>query len=292
MSTTTPRYLIEENHMAAPQQYGEFHLVQIGRRFCKPSEQIFPHVHWNWFELTIVTKGTATVVTNGEKSPVEKGDIYLSFPGDIHSMQTDSNGNFEYDFFAFSCEKEYLQVELQNIVQQHRESQTRIFRDERIPLLVNNALSEVSQKEQIYSRRLLENIFEQIALYVVRIFKGAQQQNAHVSETEILCLQVMQYIDTHIYLIEHLEDVAENFHYNYSYLSALFKKTTGKTLFEYYQTRKLETAKALLSENKKSVGEVSEELRYSSPYAFSRAFKQIYGLSPKQYIKSVLALRQ
>lgn len=287
MHTNTPRYLIEQNHMTAPQTYGDFRLVHIGRRFCNPSEQILPHIHWGWFELTIVTKGTATVVTNGDKILLKKGDIHLSLPGDIHSIQTDPNGNFEYDFFAFSCEKEYLQAELQNLVQQHRESQTRIFHDERIPMLVNNALSEFSQKEQMYSRRLLENIFEQIVLYVVRIFKGAQQQNTHVSENEILCLQAMQYIDTHIYIIEHLEDVAENLHYDYSYLSMLFKKTTGKTLFEYYQTRKMETAKALLSENKKSVGEVAEELRYSSPYAFSRAFKQIYGLSPKQYTKSL-----
>ena len=74
----------------------------------------------------------------------------------------------------------------------------------------------------------------------------------------------------------------DQFNYNYNYLSALFKKTTGKKISEYYQSRRLETARTLLN-SKKKIGEVSEMLNYSSPFAFSKAFKRSFGVSPKQY---------
>lgn len=61
----------------------------------------------------------------------------------------------------------------------------------------------------------------------------------------------MSHIDAHIYSSDPLSDLAEKFSYNYSYLSALFRKTTGKKLSEYCRERKMETAKVLLLEGKK-----------------------------------------
>lgn len=77
--------------------------------------------------------------------------------------------------------------------------------------------------------------------------------------------------------------MATAFNYNYSYLSALFKQTTGESLSAYHRKKKLETAAALLKENGLGVTQIAELLHYSSPYAFSRAFKAEYGVSPKHF---------
>ena len=92
----------------------------------------------------------------------------------------------------------------------------------------------------------------------------------------------MNYIDTHIYSLCNLCELTEKFKYNYSYLSSLFKKTTNKTLAEYFRNRKLETAKALVIEKNKKIGEIAEMLNYSSTFAFSKAFKEKYGVSPSK----------
>jgi len=85
--------------------------------------------------------------------------------------------------------------------------------------------------------------------------------------------------------LQTLQELAPRFNYNYGYLSGLFKRTTGKTLSEYFHHRKMETAKALVLENKKSIGKIAEMLGYS-PYAFSKAFKVEYGVSPKNLQKT------
>ena len=106
-----------------------------------------------------------------------------------------------------------------------------------------------------------------------------------MSTQEDLCYQIMHYVDTHIYTMDSLSELADTTSYNYSYLSDLFKKVTGDTLQSYYQSRRLRAAQLLLRENKLKLGEIASLLRYSSIYAFSRAFKDRFGLSPSEYRK-------
>ena len=95
----------------------------------------------------------------------------------------------------------------------------------------------------------------------------------------------MHYIDTHIYTLQNLEEVAEYMKYNYSYLSAQFKKTTGCTLSAYHQQKRLATAQALMRDSALNITQIAERLSYSSLYAFSRAFKTAYHMSPREYLK-------
>ena len=95
----------------------------------------------------------------------------------------------------------------------------------------------------------------------------------------------MNYIDTHLYSIKHLEVLAEVTGYSYGYLSDLFRKVTGNSLSGYFQEKKLQAAALLLQENKLQITQIAETLNYASVYAFSKAFRRQYGISPRQYRK-------
>ena len=84
-----------------------------------------------------------------------------------------------------------------------------------------------------------------------------------------------------------LDELSDLTGYNYSYLSALFRRVTSESLCDYYRNRRLETARLHIAENALSITAVAELLRYSSIYTFSRAFKNRYGLSPEQYRRSL-----
>lgn len=287
MAENKTRYLFNNYYLDNPLPFGNIHLMQIGRRYCEATEVIAAHTHLNWFELTVISSGKGTVFTNGKKADVASGDIYLSFPCDIHEMRADKGSRLEYDFFSFYCDDKVLQKALKNIIQSSRNAESRIFQDEKISELIKSAITEFSAKEQLYSKEVLQDIFHLILLYLIRDFNNVKQKTPNVSESEILCFQIMNYIDTHIYSLKKLEDVAPKFNYNYSYLSKLFKKVTGKTLLEYYRSRKMEIAKTLILEGKKTIGEIAEMLGYTL-YSFSKAFKAAYGVSPKNMQKNLL----
>ena len=274
------RYHLNKTYVENPLPFGAVHLVQIGRRFCEPTEIIPPHPHLNWFELTVVTAGNGTVITNTEEVSVTAGDIYLSFPCDVHEIRADRDTRLDYDFFAFTCEDKTLARDLKSITQNYRGGDKRILQDDKISRLVEFAISEFTNDKQAHTQTALADIFRLIIVYLIRDFNDGKANPTNVSNPEILCFQVMNYIDTHVYSLKKLEELAPKFNYNYGYLSGMFKRTTGKSISEYYQHRKMETAKALILEKKKSISEIAEMLGYNL-YSFSKAFKRMHGVSPK-----------
>jgi AraC-like DNA-binding protein len=80
-----------------------------------------------------------------------------------------------------------------------------------------------------------------------------------------------------------LREVAEALGYSPSYVSRLVTRHLGKSLSEQIQGRRMEEAKQLLEDPEKPVSVVAEELGYSDPAHFSRAFNRATGLSPKEY---------
>ena len=140
---------------------------------------------------------------------------------------------------------------------------------------------------QEYCQEILYTNFKQILFYILRSFKSKTKvvNSFRTLSPDELCYQIMHYIDTHMYSIKNLSVLSEKFSYNYSYLSNLFKNHTGITLSAYYHSRRLDAATLLIDEKKLKINQIAEILGYSSPYSFSKAFKQKYGSSPKNYTK-------
>ncbi len=264
--------------------YKDTMLVQLGRLYCAPLDNIEKHAHVNWYELTVVTDGEGTIYTNDVATDVKKGDIYLSHPGDFHEIQSSEDKPLKFDFFAFNSRNSEVSREFKRIVANMFSYDQRVFTNSQITSAVSTAIAEFSGKLH-YSTQILSCIFEQILYLIIRNYNVPEDMEFEKRSrpTDELCLQIMHYIDTHIYAISSLSCLSEKFSYNYSYLSNVFKKSTGMTILSYFQTRRLDAAKLLLNENKLKVNQVAEMLKYSSLYSFSKAFKNKYGISPKHY---------
>lgn len=273
-------YHFDRDYRMSVLKAGDTDLFQIGRRYCAVNEVIGPHLHVGWYELTVVTGGSGTITTGGVPCRVKPGDVYLSYPADIHDILADNGEKLEYDYFAFFSHDENLKRELELITQSCRSSTERIIRDDKISTLLGYALNEFTGDEKL-SDKLLDALFTQIIIYVIRDFNGFSVKTPNVGNTQVLCAKISGYIDSHIFSMTELYELSEKFGYNYSYLSHVFTSTTGKTPGEYFREKKLEAAKILILENRKKISEIAEMLNYSSAFAFSKAFKNHFGVSPK-----------
>ncbi len=70
-----------------------------------------------------------------------------------------------------------------------------------------------------------------------------------------------------------------------SYFSSIFKRQIGCSPKQYIQTQKLEKAKILLETTDMSVQAISHLLGYGDQFAFSHAFQQNIGESPRDWRK-------
>lgn len=79
------------------------------------------------------------------------------------------------------------------------------------------------------------------------------------------------------------KELAELTKLNASYLSKLFKQETGKTIKAYVTAAKMDTAQNLLKYSDLSCSEIATSLGYCSQSAFTYAFRQFTGVTPKKY---------
>ena len=86
-----------------------------------------------------------------------------------------------------------------------------------------------------------------------------------------------------------IEHIAYACGLNRSYLTRLFKMSTGYTLQEYLTIYRMKKAMKMLVETPKSIQEIAFAVGYGDTFTFSKAFKRQYGKSPSTYRKEELS---
>src|SRR5690625_2506431 len=110
--------------------------------------------------------------------------------------------------------------------------------------------------------------------------KVKQVKNEKYSKTITIC---KDYIYKNIYEEINHDDIAEKINLHPKYLPALFKKEVGITVRQYIQRIKVEEAKKLLAYSTTPILEICFLLNYNDQSYFTKVFKKIAGITPKQY---------
>lgn len=101
--------------------------------------------------------------------------------------------------------------------------------------------------------------------------------------------QVRKDIDAHYYKPLTLTSLAEKYYVERSYLSRCFKQETGENLMPYLTRQRIEQAMAQIKEGKAGLTEISCLVGYDDYAYFSRVFKKVAGISPREYKDRCLA---
>ena len=108
---------------------------------------------------------------------------------------------------------------------------------------------------------------------------ATQQYSAQVQ-------RVILYIDGNLTEELNLHTLAAAHNISAGYLSSLFRKETGTTLTDYVNQRRVARAAELLSTTKLQVQTVGQYSGFMDVQYFSRMFKRIVGMSPREYRSS------
>lgn len=80
-----------------------------------------------------------------------------------------------------------------------------------------------------------------------------------------------------------LSELAETFHFSYTYLSAFLSAKLKMSFSEYVKKTRLDKAKELLTQSDLNLSEISEAVGYSDISYFSRIFKKECQVTPSKY---------
>ena len=84
-----------------------------------------------------------------------------------------------------------------------------------------------------------------------------------------------------------LAELASKYNMSISYLSHVFKETTGMSIMRYLLCYRIATAKECLENSDLPVGDIAEKCGFHNTSNFGRTFKKEVGISPRRYRKSL-----
>lgn len=150
-------------------------------------------------------------------------------------------------------------------------------------------LAELEDLSDVLDKTLdlldLEVVF-QILDEMIDVCIGAHRME--ISETiSGIVEQIAQYIEENYHEEFSLNTLAKRFFVDSSYLSKAFRQQKGENLMSYIARQKVIKAKQFIEEGNVSLMEISFLVGYDDYNYFSRVFKKITGMSPREYKISV-----
>ena len=236
---------------------------------------VFPGEAHPMAELLYVDKGSIHSVADGQDLVLSQGDLVLYAPDQWHMQYADADQAprmVTISFWARGISWERLS--------------NRCFRGNRE---IATILRQILKAQE---RGNDDGIFSLLTLLLLHLQgkdgeEDAQRIQPVISGENTIIRKAQQYVQEHITQKLTVPVVADGVGVSASYLTALFHKHLELSPGEYIRRIKLGRSKQLIREGQMNFTEISESLQYSTVHHFSRQFKQMFGMTPTEYAKSV-----
>lgn len=129
------------------------------------------------------------------------------------------------------------------------------------------------------SQQILKPLVLSFLMQIARQYALVNQK--FISES--LSDKIINFIGEHFDTVT-LKDIAKRFSYHPNYISTLLHREIGKSFSEILLEQRMERASILLNGTNLTNEEIALMLGYSNSSNFYKAFREFYGVSPKEYV--------
>ncbi len=145
-------------------------------------------------------------------------------------------------------------------------------------------LYEQQQNELPYRKELMESTVTSLITYILQRYRDTMQPLYSISIRDRQMLEIVNYMYNN-YRTVTLQNLAEKFHYNSSYLSRMFQEQAGRSFSATLKDFKLRKAAELLKEKSWKLDQICDEIGYKDTRQFIRSFKELFGVTPDKFRK-------
>ena len=254
----------------------DIQLIQIGHQDCIPGHYSGPYIR-NFYLLHFITKGYGQFSIADREYALQTGDSFFISPGLSTSYRADDAAPWGY-----------IWIGLKGII---------------LPQLLDEA--GLSQKSPVlsYSAALLQALRQvelcaeqdgfdslrtlgQLYLFLHELVKcGSTQADSTPPGRNAYVETAVKYIQQNINEKLSVSGLSDMLGIDRSHFCTIFKRHMGYSPKQYIQTQKMEKAKILLETTDMSIQAIAHLLGYGDQFAFSHAFQQNIGASPKGWRK-------
>ena len=269
-------------HIFSDELFLDLTVYQYGYEKCEPLHSYGPFVRNHYlFHYVISGKGMLSVTEENGSSVYQIGPRsgFLIDPGRINVYGADQK-----------FPREYVWVEFDGLRARELMEEAGLSNDHPVFHPVSDTAADKLRDEMLRLTQYPDNsrplgIIGQLYLIMDALIQGSSNkkrlQGGKLSR--FYAQEALSFIEQNYTLPITVEDMANRCNLDRSYFGKVFKDMTGQSPQDFLIRYRMSKATTLLTSTSLSIGDISVQVGYPNQLHFSRAFRNIYGMSPRQY---------
>ena len=229
----------------------------------------------NYYLLHYVLYGKGIFVHGDNTYALSDGQCFVIRPHELTYYKADENEPWHYIWVGFRADSIPLCIETQDVLDIPFASP--IFEEIEKNLTYYNSEAGDGGKREAYLSSKIAELMAQLHIAFLCPAESKTQSDMKI---------IKNYIDTHYTLQLSISELAERFHLSASYFSRQFKKALGSSPQGYIVKKRLNEAARLMTVHGFTPSAAASTVGYTDIYLFSKMFKRLFGISPREYKKT------
>lgn len=254
----------------------DLYLVSCGWEKCGATHSYGPAVR-NYYMLHFILQGQGHYYLNNKHYKLKANQCFLTVPGTVTLYKAEPTNPWIYTWICFNGD--YVP---------HLLKQSNLNADNPIiNLSCNPTIYEIIKEMLSYHQLTPANeCYLQSKLYLIfaKLHEALQSVYNKVElNNNFYVTKAIEYIEKNTFTNLSVNDIARYLNISRSHLYALFKQELNTSPQQFLTNAKIANARELLSKTKIPIYSVALSCGYKNAFAFSRAFKQVTNISPREY---------
>ncbi|MCI8529690.1 MAG: AraC family transcriptional regulator [Lachnospiraceae bacterium] len=257
-------------------------LYQFGWEQCDPSHSFGPAAR-NHYLFHYCLSGTGTLYAQNSRKEsdvfqIRSGQGFMIFPNQVCTYIADYELPWEYTWLEFDGLRVKETIELTGLTPEQPVYRAR-YKD--IAATMKDEMLYIVNHKEESPFHLIGHLY----LFMDSLVRSstAAQIGKGNSLRDFYLKEALSFIEQNFQNDISVEDIAAFCGLNRSYFGKIFHETMGKTPQEFLISYRMTKAAELLKLTGLSIGDIGNGVGYPNQLHFSRAFKNVYGISPRQW---------
>ena len=264
-------------HVFKDERFIDLNLYQFGWERTSPTHSYGPYAR-NHYLFHYAIAGRGVLLANGNEYEIPAGHGFLIVPGQITTYRSDPEDPWEYTWLEFDGLRAHESLHLAGIsgsqpVYTPRTAEAGRQVQEQMLYIVNHA--DASPVHLIAHGFLFLDRLVQCS--------AGRRCGGERRVRDFYVKEALTFIEQNYQRDISVEEIAAVSGLNRSYFGKVFRDAVGESPQAYLLHYRMARAAQLLKETRLSIGEIAAQVSYDNQLHFSRAFKNVHGISPREY---------
>ena len=241
----------------------------------------------NEYFIVVIIKGKVQIEYSDKMFYLKAGDTFIANKNEKFFFRTCTK-NVEYFDIRFKGKFFHeidTKIDIIKPFSYSEKDKVKIFNEETKTELYSAAVKSVIRALKSQSSRAL--VLSAVLQLICELYYIHNQKNPpNTLETESNFAKLYRYIDDHLFEKMTMKSVAEGTFLSERNITYIMRKINKMTFHEFVTNRRLEHAESMINSTSHNLHEISNNCGFDSYTTFYRAFKNKFGISPKEYIEA------